>query len=151
MSDHSFLMLRCRFRGDVLDRTACRPDGAAVRAVMLTGLGAWWCLPLVNAALRPDVPTFLLAEETCRLLDFVAGSHRRPFFGVVSNDGCSFTARSAGVILGGGSEPEGTPTPTACHGEPLWSWLLLTDATSAHALAVDLAHHPHGISETPNS
>src|SRR5260221_604139 len=64
------LMLRCRFRRDVLDRTVCRPDGAAVRAMMLTGLGAWKCLPLVNAALRPDVPTFFLAEDTCRLLDF---------------------------------------------------------------------------------
>jgi hypothetical protein len=78
------LTLRCRFRRDVLDRTVCRPYGAAVRAVMLTGLGAWKFLPLVNAALRPDVPTFFLAEDTCRLLDFVAGSHRRPFAGVVS-------------------------------------------------------------------
>src|SRR5713226_3040264 len=62
-----------RLRRHVLDRAVRRPDGAAVWAVVLPGLGARERLPVVDTALHPNVPPFLVAENVCRLLDFVAG------------------------------------------------------------------------------
>ena len=57
-----------------LDSAVERPHGPAVRAVMFAGGRLREHLPVVNAALHPDVPT-VIAESLSRLLDLAAGCH----------------------------------------------------------------------------
>ena len=70
-------LLRLRLtRRNVLDSSVRRPHCPAVWAVMFAGVGLGEHLPVVNTALHPDVPT-VIAEDSRRLLDFVAGFHGR--------------------------------------------------------------------------
>src|SRR5262249_54457320 len=67
-------------RWHVLDRAVRRPNGAAIWTVVLARCRRGERLPVVDAAVHPNVPTLLVTEGACRRLDFLAGCHRaRPF------------------------------------------------------------------------